>query len=85
MIRSIYEIQLKTRLVIATEVSPQKAAKLFAAGRSILIASQGELKALAERQQKALVVKRQGLLSPATLTRAVEILWPSNVALAAAS
>lgn len=85
MKRSIYAIRLKTRLVIAAEVSPPKAAKLFDAGRSILIASQDELKSLADRQQKALVVKRRGLLSPATLTGAVEIVWPSSVALAAAS
>ena len=85
MNRSIYAIQLKTRLVIATVVSPRKAARLFDSGQTILIASQDALKALADRQQKVLVVKRRGLLSPATLTRAVEILWPSNVALAAAS
>ena len=84
MTRSIYAIRLKTRLVIATEVSPRKAAKLFAAGRTILIASQGELHALADRQQKALVVKRRASVSPATLTRAVYIVWPSNIALAAA-
>jgi len=85
MTRNIYAIRLKTTLVLATEISPRKAAKLLDAGQTILIASQDELKALADRQQKALVVKRRGLLSPATLTRKFEILWPSNVELAAAS
>ena len=67
------------------QVSPRKAAKSFAAGRTILIAPHDELNALADRQQKALVVKRRGRLSPATLTSAVEMVRPSSVAIAAAS
>ena len=73
MTRSIYAIRLKTTLVIATEVLPRKAAKLFDAGQTILIASQDPLKALANHQQRVLVVKRRGLLSPATLTRTFKI------------
>lgn len=80
MRRTIYAIRLKARLVVAIEVSPRQAAKRFDAGRTILIASQGDLRALADRQQRTLVVKRRGPLTPATLTRAVDIVWPNPVA-----
>lgn len=85
MMRNIFAIRYSEHLLIVTQVSVRKAARLFAAGQTVLIASRGDLNALADRQQKTLVVRRRGRRSFAAYPSAVEIVWPQRASLAAAS
>ncbi len=58
MKRNIYAVQFRPGLVVADEISDATAARLLVEGRSIFVASQGELSQLARQNSRVLTIVR---------------------------
>jgi hypothetical protein len=60
MKRNVYAVRLEPGRIVAAEISDATAAVLFSEGRSILLATEGELAELARREKRAFVILGRG-------------------------